>query len=87
MTCHNWMGARLSEPWCRMFSNPALCQDSLPQRLRGEAHMVVFLSIPQGPPTEGVSIMGDLVILLEMAAAQMKWKHLELAGGLRDVKV
>lgn len=49
--------------------------------------MVVFLSIPQGPPTEGVSIMGDLVILLEMAAAQMKWKHLELAGGLRDVKV
>lgn len=87
MTCQNWTGARLSGPWSRMFSNPAIRQGSLPQRRGGEAHTDVFPEYPPGTPTEGVSTIRDLVTLLEMAAAQMRQKHLELAGSLHDVKV
>ena len=87
MTCQNWTGARLSGPWYRMFSNPAICQGSLPQRHGGGAHADVFPEYPPGPPTECVSLVGDLITLLEMAPAQMRQKHLELAGGPRDVKV
>lgn len=87
MTRQNWTGARPSGPWYRMFSNPAFRQGSLPQRRGGEAHADIFPEYLPGAPKEGVSITRDLVTLLEMAAARLRRKHLELAGGLHDVKV